>query len=173
VHKLMMTSEERRTATRHRAVPSVARRTATALAVGTAGVLAAAVLGWFAAGEAGLTASAGDASAALLVPEPSSDSDWAEPAMRRTVDLTATPPPRVEPPAADPAPFESSAAPRPPAPAPEPEPEPSLPPVRPAVPTVQQGARCAAEGDTGVTRSGDPVVCTVSRGNGKPRWRHA
>jgi hypothetical protein len=175
VHKLMMTSEERRTATRHRAVPSVAHRTATTVAVGTAGVLAAAVLGWFSAGAAGLTASAGDAPAAVLVPEEgASETDWAEPAMRRTHDLTVPPPAPVEQPAAGTPTTEvrpPSSVPRPSAPVPEPEP--SRPPERAADPTVRQGARCPAEGDTGVTRSGDAVVCTVSRGNGKPRWRHA
>ena len=171
---LEMTGEERRLRSGHRAVPSVARRTATTVAVGTAGLLAAAVLGWFTAGEAGLAASSRDVPPGAPAPERSSATDWAEPAMRRTIDLTAIPSRPSGTPAAGPETADGvapSADPRPSAPAPEPEP--SLPPAHAAVPTVQQGAPCPAEGDTGVTRAGDPAVCTVSSGNGRPRWRHA
>ena len=171
---LEMTNEGSRLPARHDGVPSLARRTATTVAVGTAGLVTAAVLGWFTAGETGLAASAGDAPASVLLPEPSSETDWAEPAMRRTVDVAATPRRPAEKPAVRTEVaevVEPSAVPRPSASAPEPAP--SLPPVRAAVPTVRRGAPCPAEGDTGVTRSGDPAVCSASPGNGRTRWRHA
>jgi hypothetical protein len=174
VKYLEMSSEERRRRVGHHAVPSVARRTATTVAVGTAGLLAAAVLGWFAAGDAGLAASTRDAPPGQAAPESSSATDWAEPAMRRTVDLTTTPPRRTETRAARPETADEvapSTVSRPSAPVPEPAAV--VPPVRSAPPTVQQGAPCPTEGDTGVTRSGDPAVCTGSAGNGSPRWRHA
>jgi hypothetical protein len=173
VKYLEMPNEEPQLHPRHRAAPSVARRTATTVAVGTAGVVAAAVLGWFTAGEAELTTSAGDAPAGVLVPDRSSDTDWAEPAMRRTIGIAESPPP-TEKPAASPEAAKvvaPSAAPRPSVA--EPEPEQSVPPVQAAGPTVRQGADCRAEGSTGVTRSGDPAVCTASPGNGKTRWRRA
>ena len=170
---LEMTNEEGELRVRHRASPSLARKTATTVAVGTAGVLAAAVLGWVTAGEAGLAASAVDAPTRVTVPGPSSETDWAEPAMRRTIDIAAPPPP-TEKPGAPPEATEVAAPPTVPRPsAPESEPAPSLPPVRASVPTVRQGAPCPAEGATGVTRSGNPAVCSASSGNGRTRWRHA
>jgi hypothetical protein len=145
--------------------------------------MTAAVLGWFTAGEVGLAASAGD-QAGVLVPEPSPETDWAEPAMRRTVGIGArrTPPTEERTARAEGAELVGpSAVPRPAEPEPEPEaepvlkpqPKPSIAPVPAAVPTVRHGSSCSTEGNTGMTRSGDPVVCTASPGNGRTRWRHA
>jgi hypothetical protein len=173
VKYLEMTNEEGELRVRHRASPSPARRTARTVAVGTAGVLAVAVLGWFTAGEAGLTASAVEAPTSVSVPGPSTETDWAEPAMRRTIDIAAPPAP-TERPAARPEATEVVAPPAVPRPeAPEAEAAPSPAPVRAEVPTVRQGAPCPAEGATGVTRSGNPAVCSASSGNGRTRWRHA
>ena len=171
---LEMTNEDSQVHARHRAAPSVARRTATTVAVGATGVVAAAVLGWFTAGETGLAVSAEDAPTGVNVAEPSSEDDWAEPAMRRTIDVVATPAPRTEEPAASPEGASVAAPPAVPRPsAPEPRPEPAPPPARAAVPTVQRGADCPTEGATGVTQSGDRAECIASPGNGRTRWRHA
>jgi hypothetical protein len=41
------------------------------------------------------------------------------------------------------------------------------------VPVVRKGDACPGQGATGMTRSGTPMTCVVSPGNGRLRWRSA
>jgi hypothetical protein len=156
---------------RHRAAPSEARRAATAAAAGAAGVLVAAVLGVLTAGVVGLTASTAGAGQGGSAQARSPQAESAEPAFRRTVDTTATPTPLATDTPADGVRAVPPAASSIPPPAPRPAPEPS--PVRSPVPTVRPGDGCTAEGAGGMSRSGNPMVCTVSPGKGELRWRNA
>jgi hypothetical protein len=180
VKYLEMTDEDRRRQEQRRADRPVVRRSART-AVAAAGVLTAVVLGWCTAVGVGLT-TAGHVPEAGMAPAPSAETDWAEPAMRRTLSgparparpTTQTPTRPAEPPAV-------AATTVPPAPTPAPVPTPA-PPPRPAPPVtlaaaspapVRKGEPCPVAGATGVTRGGAAMVCTASPGNDRTRWRAA
>jgi hypothetical protein len=178
VKYLEMTDEDRRRQEQRRAErPVVRRRVRTAVAA--AGVLTAVVLGWGTAVGVGLT-TAGHVPDAGLAPAPSGETDWAEPAMRRTLSVPARP---VRPtaratarPASPPAVAATTVPPTPapapvPAPQPRPRPAPTLAAASPA--PVRKGDACPVAGATGVTPAGAAMVCTASPGNGRTRWRAA
>jgi hypothetical protein len=174
VKYLEMTDEDRPRHEQRRAERPVVRRRART-AVAAAGVLTAVVLGWGTAVGVGLT-TAGHVPDAGLAPAPSGETDWAEPAMRRTLSVPARPvrpraqapvPPAVAATTAPPAP-EPVPAPRP---RPRPAPAPTLAAASPA--PVRKGDACPVAGATGVTPAGAAMVCTASPGNGRTRWRAA
>ena len=177
---LEMTDEDRRRQEQRRAERPVVRRRART-AVAAAGVLTAVVLGWGTAVGVGLT-TAGHVPDAGLAPAPSGETDWAEPAMRRTLSVPARPVrPTARAPVRPARPPAVAAATVPPAPEPEPRPVPQLRPRPAPAPTlaaaapapVRKGDACPVVGATGVTPAGAAVVCTASPGNGRTRWRAA
>jgi hypothetical protein len=186
VKYLEMTEAERLRQEQRRAARPVPRRSART-AIAAAGVLTAVVLGWCTVTGGGLTTAGHDAETGL-VPAPSAETDWAEPAMRRTLSGPARPTRPTAPPSARPAtpstvapstvPSEPTPEPEPapastPAPRPRPRPTPS-PTLAAAAPApVRKGDVCTVPGATGVTRAGAAVVCTASARNGRLRWRAA
>jgi len=180
VKYLEMTDEDRRRQEqRHAARPVVRRGARTAVAA--AGVLTAVVLGWGTAVGVGLT-TAGHVPDAGLAPAPSGETDWAEPAMRRTLSVPARPVrPRAQAPVLPAGPPAVAATTAPPAPAPAPVPAPRPRPRPAPAPTlaaaspapVRKGDACPVAGATGVTPAGAAMVCTASPGNGRTRWRAA
>jgi hypothetical protein len=178
VKYLEMTDEDRRRQEQRRATRPVVRRGART-AVAGAGVLTAVVLGWCSAAGVGLT-TAGHVPAAGLAQAPSAESDWAEPAMRRTLSVPARPArPTAQPSAAGTgAPAVTATTVRS---MPQPQPRPRLTPSPAASPSlasaspaaVRKGDACPVAGATGVTRTGAAMECTASPGNGRTRWRAA
>ncbi len=177
---LEMTDEDRPRHEQRRAERPVVRRRART-AVAAAGVLTAVVLGWGTAVGVGLTTAAHVPDAGLA-PAPSGETDWAEPAMRRTLSVPARPVrPRAQAPVLPAGPPAVAATTAPPAPAPEPVPAPRPRPRPAPAPTlaaaspapVRKGDACLVAGATGVTPAGAAMVCTASPGNGRTRWRAA
>ena len=175
---LEMTDEDRRLQEQRRAATPTVRRGART-AVAAAGVLTAVVLGWWTAAGVGLT-TAGHVPDGVLATAPSSETDWAEPAMRRTLAGPARPArPTAQPPTrpADPPTVAATTVPPTPAPAPVPAPQPRprpTPTIAAASPApVRKGDACPVAGATGVTPAGAAMVCTASPGNGRTRWRAA
>jgi hypothetical protein len=176
VKYLEMTDEDRRQQEQRRAERPVIRRRART-AVAAAGVLTAVVLGWGTAVGVGLT-TAGHVPDAGLAPAPSGETDWAEPAGRRTLSVPARPVhPTAQAPARPASPPAVAATTVPPAPAPVPAPQPRpapAPTLAAASPApVRKGDACPVAGATGVTPAGAPMVCMASPGNGRTRWRAA
>ena len=159
---------------RHRATPSVTRRAAVRVAVAAVGLLVVLVGGRLATEGLGLTGTSdvplGGASAPSLPGHLQAD-----PTFGRTIDITGTStPPTQEPTAA--AVADHPGAELRPASSIIPEPQAALePPPEPApapIPAVRPGDPCPAEGDTGVTRTGETTVCTATPGDGgHTRWR--
>ena len=173
---LEMTDEDRRRQEQRRAERPVVRRRART-AVAAAGVLTAVVLGWGTAVGVGLT-TAGHVPDAGLAPAPSGETDWAEPAGRRTLSVPTRPVrPTAQAPARPAGPPAVAATTVPPAPAPVPAPQPRpapAPTLAAASPApVRKGDACPVAGATGVTPAGAAMVCTASPGNGRTRWRAA
>ena len=142
--------------------PVSGRRVAVRLTLGVGAVLAAAVLGGFAADVLGLT---GLPPAVVRVAPGAYPDSPAQPSFAQPLDLdvNATPPP--------PAPVPAAAT--GPEPVPEPVPVPPPAPAAAPVPTVKLGDSCTTEGAAGVTSKGKVAVCTSGPGNGRNRWRLA
>jgi hypothetical protein len=161
---------------RHRAAPSppsAHRRVASALALVVAGLLGTALLGWGTAHLVGLTDGPTTA-VAYEAPAPSiQPPDPVEPTLR-TLDLPGTSATAK----VDASPLAPATTAAPHSAAPEPErahskPAAAPPPQTARVATVRPNASCSREGSTATGKSGEPMVCTASRGNGSLRWRHA
>jgi hypothetical protein len=158
---------------RHRAGVAFWRRGVRAVALGAAGVVLTAGLGWVTASAVGLTGTAAEPVVEALPtgapqPEPSG------PDFRQTLDLDGTHADRASRSSAVPTTAAATTTqPAPRAPSSDPAPKASDPPTRDAAPAVRPGDPCSTEGATAVLKSGGGAVCSSGRGNGDLKWRRA